>query len=112
MADKLEERHLANLHALAAELGVPRFRLLRRDQLVQEIEARREAGQPEAAEPEAGESEAGESEPEREPAPDRERESLEQVETAEVTGTLEITPQRYGFLRLGGGGGGPPRGSC
>ena len=52
MADKLSDLHLANLHALAAELGVPRFRLLRREQLVKEIEARRE-DEPAAAEPEA-----------------------------------------------------------
>ena len=43
MAQKLAELHLADLHELAAELGVPRFRLLRRDELVDEIEARRAA---------------------------------------------------------------------
>ena len=37
------ELHLADLHARAAELGVPRFRLLRRSELVSEIEARRAA---------------------------------------------------------------------
>src|SRR5919197_6347694 len=94
MADNLSELHLATLHELAAELGVPRFRLLRREQLVDEIAARREAGEPVAAE--------GEYEPEREPGPDRERERLEQVATEAVTGALEVTPQRYGFLRLRG----------
>jgi transcription termination factor Rho len=106
MADKLSELHLANLHALAAELGVPRFRLLRRGQLVKEIEARRK-DEPAATEPGGEPEPEAESEPDREPGPDREREQLEQAATEEVTGTLEITPQRYGFLRLGGVEAGP-----
>ena len=40
MAEKLENLHLARLHAMAAGLGVPRFRLLGRDELVREIEAK------------------------------------------------------------------------
>jgi len=106
MADKLSELHLANLHALAAELGVPRFRLLRRGQLVKEIEARRK-DEPAATEPGGEPEPEAESEPDREPGPDREREQLEQAATEEVTGTLEITPQRYGFLRVGGVEAGP-----
>jgi transcription termination factor Rho len=116
MAEKLVELHLADLHELAAELGVPRFRLLRREQLVDEVKARLGAGEPAVAEPEPEvepesepevrpESEPG-PEPEPEPEPeleqDREREPLEEVATEEVTGALEITPQRYGFLRLRG----------
>jgi transcription termination factor Rho len=31
-----------------------------------------------------------------------ERERLDEVETEEVVGVLEVTPQRYGFLRFGG----------
>jgi len=62
MAQKLDEMHLADLHELASELGVPRFRLLRRAELIGEIEARRGAGKPEP-EPEPG------TEPEREPEP-------------------------------------------
>ena len=107
MAEKLDEMHLADLHELASELGVPRFRLLRRDELVGEIEARRGAGEPEPEperEPESErepEPEPG-AEPESEEEPARERERLEPAATEEVTGALEITPQRYGFLRLRG----------
>jgi transcription termination factor Rho len=105
MAEKLDELHLADLHELASELGVPRFRLLRRAELVSEIEARRGAAEPSVAEP------APESEPEAgagaeaEPdglKPERERELLDTAATEEVTGVLESTPQRYGFLRLNG----------
>jgi len=112
MAEKLAELHLAALHELAAELGVPRFRLLRREQLVDEVKARLGAGEPVAAEPEP----EPEAEPERrreaepepepeaepEPEPEPEREPLEEVATEAVAGALEITPQRYGFLRLRG----------
>ena len=115
MAEKLAELHLAALHELAAELGVPRFRLLRREQLVDEIKARLGAGEPAAAgararaepeperEPRAA-SRSPSAKPSREPEPERgpEREPLEEVATEEVTGALEITPQRYGFLRLRG----------
>jgi transcription termination factor Rho len=118
MAEKLEELHLAELHALASELGVPRFRLLRRTELASEIEARRGTGEalspePEREpepEPEAEPEPEPEAEPEPEPEPEgdsapeleRQRERLEEAATEEVTGVLEITPQRYGFLRLHG----------
>ncbi|MEK6271131.1 MAG: hypothetical protein AABM42_00560 [Actinomycetota bacterium] len=112
MAEKLAELHLAALHELAAELGVPRFRLLRREQLVDEVKARLGAGAPVKLEPEPEpESEREpepepeprrEAEPEPEPEREPEREPLEEVVTEEVAGALEITPQRYGFLRLRG----------
>jgi transcription termination factor Rho len=93
MAEKLNELHLADLHARAAELGVPGYRLLRRDRLVAEIQER-DGG---AAAPESPKDES-KAAPEREDAPERER--LEEAETEEVTGVLEVTPQRYGFLRF------------
>jgi transcription termination factor Rho len=117
MAQKLDDLHLADLHELAAELGVPRFRLLRRAELISEIEARRGPGEPSVAEPEPEPEPDRESELEPEPdrrqelepeaerkgaKPERERERLEEAATEEVTGVLEITPQRYGFLRLNG----------
>ena len=40
MPEALEKQHLADLHTLAAELGVEGYRKLRRDDLVREIEAR------------------------------------------------------------------------
>src|SRR5919198_5518708 len=93
MAETLESLPLADLHARAAELGIPRYRLLRRERLIAEISGR--AGEAEAAE------EASSDEGERtEAKPDRER--LEEAETEDVTGVLEVTPQRYGFLRFGG----------
>ena len=44
---ELESKHLADLHALAAEAGVPRYRMLRREELIEKLadggEAKREA---------------------------------------------------------------------
>jgi transcription termination factor Rho len=85
MAERLDELHLADLHARAAKLGIPRFRMLRREQLVSEIAAR-----------DGDEAAPGEEEP----GPERER--LDEAETEEVTGVLEVTSQRYGFLRFSG----------
>jgi transcription termination factor Rho len=98
MAEKLKDLHLADLHARAAKLGVPRYRMLRRDQLIAEI-SERDGDTAEEAETEAPADDEqagrrGESKPERE--------RLEDAETEEVVGVLEVTPQRYGFLRFGG----------
>src|SRR3954454_9420917 len=100
MAEKLADMHLADLHARAAELGVPRYRLLRHDDLVAAISER--GGEADATEPEADDGEAPEREakPERDAKPERER--LEEAETENVVGVLEVTPQRFGFLRFGG----------
>jgi transcription termination factor Rho len=83
MADRLEDLHLADLHEQAAKLGIPGYRMLRRDRLVAEIQER--DGEP----PAAAEGE-------------RERERLTETETTGVVGVLEVTPQRYGFLRFRG----------
>jgi transcription termination factor Rho len=101
VAERLDDLHLADLHALAAKLGVPRFRLLRREELVSEIEARNGGGELATAEAEPEPAPDAEREPEDKPEVEREREGpAEPVET--VRGLLEITPQRYGFLRLHG----------
>jgi transcription termination factor Rho len=111
MAEKLADLHLADLHARAAELGVPRFRLLRREQLVREIETRGGGGDGEP--PETGEAEAPAEAPSaRVEAADeaergRGRERLRQEETEEVAGVLEIMPQRFGLLRTSGLGSNP-----
>ncbi len=104
MAEKLTELHLADLHALAAELGVPRFRLLRRPDLVREIEARRGLEPVGGAdhEPDAAVAAPRASADAKAPRAGRDREPLESAETEDVTGVLEITPQRFGFLRLQG----------
>jgi transcription termination factor Rho len=116
---ELADRHLADLHALAAELGVPGFRLLRRPELIAEIEAREGQGKGRERD------EAAEAAPEREPrrrrprrrqrerlAPEPEEggedeEPAADEPTEQVTGVLEITRQRYGFVRLRGLEAGP-----
>jgi transcription termination factor Rho len=91
MAEKLERQHLADLHARAAELGIPGYRLLRRDRLVAEIQER--DGEP---------ADSAEEQPDDRDRAQPERERLEEAPTEEVAGVLEVTPQRYGFLRFGG----------
>jgi transcription termination factor Rho len=84
----LKDLHLADLHAQARELDVPRYRMLTRDELIEAIE--RQGGEEPAAEKDEGaEKSVG-------------AERAEEVETEEVTGILDRMPQGYGFLRLGG----------
>jgi transcription termination factor Rho len=110
----LRDEHLADLHQRARELGVPRYRMLPRDQLIEAIEA---AGDAEPADREEA-VDAGFERPRHEPEPDREeaveRETEDrgdteeddgdepQAETEPVTGVLDRMPQGYGFLRLSG----------
>ena len=99
----LKDEHLAELHRRARELGVPRYRMLPRDELVEALE-KSEGTPPDEAEPtraepkpeqaDAAEAESERAEPEQEPEPE--------VETEEVTGVLDRMPQGYGFLRLSG----------
>jgi transcription termination factor Rho len=110
----LRDEHLADLHRLARELGVPRYRVLTRDQLIEAIEEREPgggAGREEAVD--AG-FERPHHEPEERPKEDAtpaaavEPEAVpeegggEEAATEEVTGVLDRMPQGYGFLRLGG----------
>lgn len=97
MNQPLRDRHLAELHALAAELGVPRYRLLRREQLVHAI---RERGGDELADREAGEAPGAPAPSERPGEAPGERPAEEPGEA--VTGILDVTPRRFGFLRLSG----------
>jgi transcription termination factor Rho len=104
---ELRDQHLADLHRRARELGVPGYRMLPRDDLIEAIEERdgeEPAGREEAVdaglerphhEPEqrTEESEEKPEEPEDEP---------EEPETEPVTGVLDRMPQGYGFLRLSG----------
>jgi transcription termination factor Rho len=123
------DRHLSDLHALAAQAGVERYRLLRRDELIERLEeAGVEPPEPQAAtldetsdaetEPAAAaaDREADEGRPRRRGrrggrGRGREREGEERDGDADdredgptepVTGVLDILPQRYGFLRLSG----------
>jgi len=56
---ELESKHLAELHALAAEAGVPKYRMLRREELIEKLGD--------------GKSPGGDATPKREAAPKRER---------------------------------------
>ncbi len=108
----LADKHIAELHALAAGAGVPRYRLLRREELVEQLAERGVdgAGEPEPATPEPGEEPVAEGAAEREAvAQEAPREGEEQKRrehpdgpTEPVRGVLDILPQRYGFLRLSG----------
>jgi transcription termination factor Rho len=127
----LENSHLADLHALAAELGIERYRLLGRSELVEAIRERDpDASAPEReeepAEPAAEAAEADEeerprprrrrggrgrrreSEPERDRAdaegeePEDEEQGDEDEAGEPVKGVLDITPRGHGFIRLEG----------
>ena len=103
----LKDQHLADLHEQARERGVPRYRMLSRDELIAVLEEG--AGAEEISEPEledvaeaeedlgeAGAEEAAEAE-------DREdREPKVEPDAERVTGVLDRMPQGYGFLRLSG----------
>jgi transcription termination factor Rho len=99
----LKDEHLAELHRRARELGVPRYRMLARDELVEALEKSEgtpaDEAEPTGAEPKPEEADAAEAESER-AKPEQEQEP--EVETEEVTGVLDRMPQGYGFLRLSG----------
>ena len=90
----VNDLHLADLHLRARELGVPRYRMLTRDQLIAAIE---EEGPPAPEETDAEEEPRPRERPERAAEPEREEEPAE-----EVTGVLDRMPQGYGFLRMSG----------
>ena len=94
----LRDQHLADLHQRARELGVPRYRMLGRDELIQAIDERDEGEVGPAGRDEA--IDAGFERPRHEQ--EREQPEQDQVETEEVTGVLDRMPQGYGFLRLSG----------
>jgi transcription termination factor Rho len=108
MPSPLESAHLADLHALAAELGVERYRMLAREELVAAITER----DPDAAPPERPERpEPSGEERERDPGGGRgragrdrggrgRREREEEAEPTPVSGKLEITQRGHGFIRL------------
>jgi transcription termination factor Rho len=97
----LADEHLADLHRRARELGVPKYRMLPRDDLIAAIEdkggeegAPKEVGAPAAAtDAEAVDQRVGG----REEAPS-------DGDAEVITGVLDRMPQGYGFLRLGGTG--------
>jgi transcription termination factor Rho len=117
----LADQHLADLHQRARELGVPRYRMLTREELIEAIEEHADEGGPEpAAREEAIDSgfvrprevggEEAEEEVEAEPESESDAESDPDAdpkaapelepEVEQVTGVLDRMPQGYGFLRL------------
>lgn len=116
MAAELNDLHLAELHERAAEAGIPRYRTLRREELIEALEGerprrRRRRGR-RAAEPkpepalEPDEADTDEIAVEGAILDDSAEapaaEPAEQGPTEEVQGVLELTRQRYGFLRRSG----------
>jgi len=140
-SEDLTELHLADLHARAAEAGVNGYRMLRREDLIAELESpgtRKRSRWPRRKAPDVDlESETDELKvvtedrdpPDAEPKPARRRgrrggrgrggagreklagdgrgdsrrderrnDAPEDEETEEITGILEITRQRHGFL--------------
>ena len=94
------DQHLSDLHQRARELGVPRYRMLGRDELVEAIEEREEGAGSAGGREEA--VDAGFERPRHEPE-DSERSPEEAGrDLEEVTGVLDRMPQGYGFLRLSG----------
>jgi transcription termination factor Rho len=92
----LRDEHLADLHQRARELGVPRYRMLTRDELIDALEGQEPVEETETEQPDAEVMEPETEEPEAEKA------EAEEVEAEEVTGVLDRMPQGYGFLRLSG----------
>lgn len=123
---ELDSKHLAELHARAAELGVPGFRRMRRDELITELMARdggeaaseeakaerpaakeadvqfgEEAEAPSAEEVEDKETEDEEPE-DAEPRARKGRAREEEAGGEPVTGVLDVVAAGHGFLRLRG----------
>jgi transcription termination factor Rho len=95
MADRdLEQLHLADLHERAAEQGIEGYRRMRRDELIAALE-------PDEI-PADGAVIAGNQEPAVEVNAEGPREPEAEEPTVEVSGILELTRQRFGFLRISG----------
>jgi len=116
-ASELSELHIAELHERAAAAGIDGYRLLRREELIERLaggegepppRSRRRRGRRGGRGRGGRERErlqeggARQERPRRERAPRERAEDAETEETEEITGVLELTRQRHGFLRLGG----------
>ncbi|MDQ3573232.1 MAG: hypothetical protein M3383_10315 [Actinomycetota bacterium] len=115
MSAEPQDLHLADLYARAARAGIEGYRLLRREDLVERLggassdegdaSPRRRRGR------RGGRGRGGSAQGTgsvaatgsgRERLPRHGDRADEPVETVEVTGTLELTRQRHGFLRVPG----------
>jgi transcription termination factor Rho len=121
---KLDSKHLAELHARAAELGVPGYRRLRRDELIAELKVREgdesaseetEAERPASEEAEGpaaeeadvqlgddAEAPPAEEAEDAEPPAKKGRAKEEEATGEPVTGVLDVLSAGHGFLRLRG----------
>jgi len=108
----LTDQHLAELHQRARELGVPKYRMLTRDELIEAIDSAGDAGGGREEAVDAG-IERPRREPERQArgrdadkseqgGPEEDEAERAEPDTEEVSGVLDRMPQGYGFLRLGG----------
>jgi transcription termination factor Rho len=113
----LRDQNLAVLHQRARDLGVRRYRMLPRDELIEAIESvegpgAEGAGREEAVdaglerprrEPKRRGKEAQDSDEQAEAEPsERDQADEGETETEAVMGVLDRMPQGYGFLRLSG----------
>ncbi len=110
---ELEESPLADLHAIAAELGIERYRALRQDDLIAAI-VEAQGGEDSAGEPTADEDRPDEPAAEEEPVPDKEPvpeeasaeaddEQPGEPEAVQVLGILDVLQAGSGFLRVADG---------
>lgn len=112
--------HLSELHARAQELGVPKFRGLRKEELAAEIAKREKGGRRSRPKKKAsggglmaklralfGGRSGGESRPESKSKRDGGRRGGSarpaEADAFEITGKLDRMPRGYGFLRVGEG---------
>jgi len=109
----LRDEHLAVLHQRARQLEIPRYRMLPRDELIEEIEERGGEADDEQRHPAAREEavdsglerprgDSWDEDEEERPEPEREEQSGPEPAGESVTGVLDRMPQGYGFLRLSG----------
>ncbi len=107
--EDLKSLHLAQLHERAAELEVPNFRRLRREELVAAITRAAEAGErgsedDEGEAPKPARRRRARARGERRPREEEAGEADEEVpdDAVPVSGVLDVTGQGHGFLRLEG----------
>lgn len=96
---ELDESPLADLHAIASEIGIERYRAMRRDDLVKAI-LDTQGGEERDEEPPAEEP-ASDSEPEEKPPAAEEEPPAPEGDPA--AGVLDVLPNGSGFLRTSEG---------
>ena len=104
---ELDDSPLADLHAIASEIGIEGYRAMRRGDLVKAILASQGGGDEETSDDdetsdetaEAGPEPADEPEDAPEPEPEPEPEEPSAPEGDPVAGVLDVLPNGSGFLR-------------